>query len=471
MSGERRRPRRVAVIGGGISGLAAAHRLTTLEPGLECVLLEGSDRVGGILRTDRIDGYLVERSADNFVTNYPWGLDLCRELGLVDELLETDPKFRRALVVRDGRLHPVPAGFQLMTPSQLGPLITSPLLGIGGKLRVLAEYFVPPRRDPSDESLESFAVRRLGREAYERLVQPLVGGIYTADPKQLSMQAALPRFCELEREHGGLIRAARKVGRQEQAAQRESSGARYSLFVAPRDGMQRIVDALVAAIPAATIRLNTTVSRLERAAEGWRVTTNGGDAEALDAVVAAVGAPLAARLLEPVDAALAEHLRGIPYAGASIAVSGYELRQIEHPVDAFGFVVPDVERRAILAASFSSRKFPGRAPDGCVLIRTFLGGATRPEMVGLADDEIRAIVGRELGELLGVRGEPHLFLVQRWDGKMPQYHLGHVDRTARIERRAAQLPGLALVGNAYEGVGVPQCIRSARRGAEHLLGA
>lgn len=465
-----RRPRRVAVIGGGISGLAAAHRLLTLEPTTECVLLEASDRLGGILQTDRRDGYLLERSADNFVTNYAWGLELCRELGIDGELLETNSENRRAMIVRNGRLHPVPAGFQLMTPSQLWPLVTSPLLSLRGKLRVLGEWFVRRRDDSSDESLESFATRRLGREAYERLVQPLVGGIYTADPRQLSMQAALPRFCELERRYGGLIRATRSVGRDEKAAQRASSGARYSLFVAPRDGMQRLVDALVEKLPTGVVRLNSPVSRLESDSQGWRVTVANQSSETFDAVIVAVGAPLAARLLQTVDPGLADKLQGIPYAGASIALSGYELRQIEHPLHSFGFVVPEIERRAILAASFSSRKFPGRAPDGCVLIRTFLGGATRPEMVNLSDDEVRAVVGRELGELIGVRGEPNLFVVQRWNGKMPQYHLGHVDRVRRIEACAAEHPGLALVGNAYEGVGVPQCIHSGRRGAERVLG-
>jgi len=466
------KPRRVAVVGGGISGLAAAHRLITLEPATEVTLFEASSRVGGILQTDRIDGYMVERSADNFVTNFPWGLDLCRELGIDGELLETDAARRRAMIVRNGKLHPVPAGFQLLTPSQVWPLLTTPLLSVSGKLRILREYFVPARLDASDESLASFAVRRLGREAYERLVQPLVGGIYTADPEKLSMRAALPRFCEMEAKHGGLIRAARKASAGESAAAKQASGARYSLFVAPRDGMQRIVDAVAAALPAGCVRLNTPVSRLEQTSDGWTLTC--GDAattERFDAVVVSLPAPQASRLTASVDAALAEDLSKIPYAGASVTISGYELRQIENPLDSFGFVVPEIERRDILAGSFSSRKFPGRAPEGCVLIRTFLGGALRPELVERSDDELRAIVGRELGQLLGIRGEPHLFTVQRWRGAMPQYHLGHVDLVKHITARTAEHRGLALAGNAYHGVGMPQCVHSGRRAAEKLLGA
>jgi oxygen-dependent protoporphyrinogen oxidase len=385
-------------------------------------------------------------------------------------LLETDASRRKALIVHDGELHPVPAGFQLLTPSQILPLVTTPLLSLGGKLRALGEYFVPKRTETGDESLASFAVRRLGREAYERLVQPLVGGIYTADPEQLSMQAALPRFVELEKQYGSLMRAARELGGGESAATQQASGARYSLFVAPRDGMQRIVDALVATLPAGCVRFNTPVTKVERTSHGWQLATGEREAEAFDGLIVALPAPQASQLFAATDAGLAADLGKIPYAGASVVVSGYELRQIENPLEAFGFVVPEIERRDILAASFSSRKFPGRAPERCVLIRTFLGGALRPDLIDRSDDELRAIVARELKQLLGVRGDPNLSLVQRWRGAMPQYHLGHVELVKRIFTQAGEHPGLALAGNAYDGVGMPQCIRSGRGAAERILG-
>ena len=460
--------RRVAVIGGGISGLAAAHRLVTLDPTIELTLFESGDRLGGILQTERQDGYLVERSADNFVTNVPGAVELCRELGIEGELLNTDAARRRALVLRAGRLHPVPEGFQLMTPSQVLPLLKSPLLSWRGKLRALGELWVAPRREKSDESFESFAVRRVGREAYERLVQPLVSGIFTADPAKLSMQAALPKFYEQEQQHGSLIRASRMARGGEVAAQREASGARYSLFMAPRDGMGRIVAALAERLPAGSVRYNSRISKLERNGEGWQITIGEAAPESFDAVIVAVGAPHAARLLATADAELAGDLGKIEYAGATIAVGGYKLDQIANPLNAFGFVVPEVERRDILAASFSSRKFPGRAPDGSVLIRTFLGGAMRPDLVEASDAEIRKIVARELGEILGLRGEPHLWEIVRWNKAMPQYHLGHVGLVDRIEARVAATPGLALAGNAYRGVGVPQCIRSGRAAAERI---
>jgi oxygen-dependent protoporphyrinogen oxidase len=279
----------------------------------------------------------------------------------------------------------------------------------------------------------------------------------------------LPRFVELEQKYRSLMRAARKVGGGESAAAKQASGARYSLFVAPRDGMQTIGDAVAARLPSGCVRLNSPVTRLERTTTGWNVTTDQ-RTESFDAVIVALPAPHASRLVATFDDALAAELGKIPYAGASVAISGYELRQIENPLDAFGFVVPEIERRDILAASFASRKFPGRAPEGCVLIRTFLGGALRPELLDRSDDDLRAIVGRELGQLLGIRGEPHLFQVQRWREAMPQYHLGHVELVKRIQARAAEHRGLALVGNAYEGVGVPQCVRSGRQAAERLLG-
>jgi len=488
--------RRIAIIGGGITGLAAAHRLTTLAPEVEVALFEAADRVGGIVQTVRHDGYLIEQSADSFVTNVPWGLELCRELGIEGELIPTVAARRKAMVVADGKLVPVPAGFQLLTPSPAAALMKSPLLSERGKMRVLTERFIAPRKPiagaslgsaEDDESLESFAVRRLGRECYERIVQPLVGGIFTADPAKLSMRAALPRFLDLEAKYGSLIAASHGAKNDEQetspvggalssaagaVADDKSAGARYGLFVAPRNGLQTLVDALVAKLPAGVVRLNAPIERLEfaDAKKLWNVTVKGSaKIEAFDGLIIAVRAPVAARLLEAVDQELAAGFGKIPYAGSTIALSAYRLDRVADPLECFGFVVPDVERRDILAASFSSRKFPGRAPDGCVLIRTFLGGALRPDMVDLSDDEVRAIVGRELGELIGARGEPELFQIRRWHGAMPQYHLGHTALVAKLDERAGRYDGLALAGNALRGVGVPQCIRTGREAAERLL--
>ncbi|HUY91339.1 MAG TPA: protoporphyrinogen oxidase [Pirellulales bacterium] len=463
-------PRRFAVIGGGISGLAAAHRLTELDPAAEIALFEAGEKLGGVLQTSRCDGYLLDHSADNFITNVPWALDLCRRIGLENELVPTRATSRRAFVVRGGKLYQVPEGFSLMAAAKIWPVLATPILGPWGKLRLALEYFVSRRTDESDESLASFARRRLGKQVFERLVQPLVAGIYTADAERLSLAAALPRFREMERQHGSLIRAAHFEAKRGAKADAQASGARYSLFVAPREGLASLVDAIARRLPAGCVRLNSPVERLRQRPEGgWDVTVAGQhEPERFSAVIVAAPAPAAAKLLKGVDDELAADLAEIPYAGSAIALAGYRREQIAHALDGFGFVVPELEHRKILAASFSSIKFDGRAPEGRVLIRVFFGGAGHPEMVDLPDDELKKIVGRELAELLGAKCEPELFQVCRWGAKMPQYHVGHVELVRCIEERARALPDFALAGNAYHGVGVPQCIHSGEQAAERM---
>lgn len=460
----------VVVLGGGISGLAAAHRLVELAPSARITLLEAGPRLGGVLQTDRRNGFLVERSADNFITNVPWGIDLCRRVGLGDELLGTDAARRKAYVVCRGKLEAVPEGFVLMSPGRMWPLVASPILSLFGKLRLAWEYFVSPRAERDDESLASFARRRFGDEVYERLVQPLVGGIYTADPEKLSMAAALPRFAAMEREHGSLIRAMQQKSADD-AEHAHTSGARYGMFVAPRDGMDSLIGALAMRLPAGAIYLNHPATGLARLPNGgWRVESSGATREfAADAVIVALPAPRAAELVSETSAELRAELAAIPYAGTSIVVSAYRRSQVTHPLDGFGFVVPAVEGRRILAASFSSLKFPGRAPDDCVLVRTFVGGALQPDLAQLPDAPLKRLVAEELAGLIGSQGEPLWSEVYRWPAAMPQYHVGHVERVARIRALAAALPGLELCGNAYDGVGVPTCIHGAEEAAARVI--
>ncbi|MEX2357324.1 MAG: protoporphyrinogen oxidase, partial [Pirellulaceae bacterium] len=445
--------KRVAVVGGGISGLAAVHHLRELDPSLQVDLYEGEDKLGGVLQTTRTPEYLLEHSADNFITNIPWGLDLCRRLGLEPELLPTNESLRKAYVVCRGKLEEVPEGFLLMAPGKIWPILTTPILSPWGKLRLAAEYFVRRRTETSDESLRSFVERRLGREVYQRLVQPLIGGIYTADPDKLSIQATLRQFVEMEQRHGGLIRGMRK--RTADAAQ---SGARYSMFTAPRGGMTALVEALIRRMDPASVHLSARVDAVSRAESMWRVEVNG-QILPFDGVIVAAPAPHAANLLRG-ETELAKELEAIPYAGCSLVILTVDEKQIKRPIRGFGFVVPEIEKRKILAASFASYKFPDRAPEGKTVIRVFVGGACQPELGHLPDDRLRAIVQEELGDLIGLVGEPEQCLITRWHGKMPQYHLNHLDRVERIERHQDQLPGLALAGNAYRGVGIPQCIHS-----------
>lgn len=470
-SAEHRAARRIVVIGGGISGLAAAHRALELNPNIQLTLVEASDRLGGVIRTTREQGYLLEHAADSFITNMPWAIQLCKRLGLEGELIETDRRSRKAMVVHRGNLHPVPEGFMLMAPSRMWPLLTSPLLSMRGKLRVLGETFVKARRDPDDESLASFARRRLGNEAFERLVQPLVGGIYTADAERLSMAAAMPRFVAMEKQHGSLIKALlRQRKTKSGAGEADSAGPRYSLFMTLRDGLGRLIDVLAGKLSPEQVRLNTLVSAIGRHGDAWQVRIAGREAPLeCDAVIVATSAPVAARLLNPIDHLLAEELSSIEYAGTVIALAGYRREQIANPLDGFGCVVPEVEGRQVLSISYSSQKFAGRAPPGRVLLRVFLGGAKRPELLAAEESAIGGIVTQELGELLGARGQPELLRIVRWPATMPQYHVGHVERVARIEERVSQLPGLQLAGNAYHGVGLPQCVRGGEQAAERSL--
>jgi len=478
--------RRIAVVGGGLSGLAAAHRLIessapraagSAQAGqspLEVTLFEAGPRLGGVVGTERRDGYLVERGADSFITNKPWGIDLCRRLGLEGELIGTDPAYRRSLVLRAGKPVEVPDGFLLLAPAKIGPILTTPLLSLRGKARLGLEYFIPRRRDGGqDESLASFVRRRFGREVFERIVQPLVGGIYTADPEKLSLRATLPRFLDWERDYGSLIRAARRDARQRNT-QGGESGARYGLFATLAGGLSRLIDTLAERIAASgRIRLGTRIEKLAplEGGAGFECHPADGPAEQFDAVVLALPAYRAAELARPFNSQLAEPLGEIEYASSAIVVTGHALADVRHPLKGAGLVIPATERRDVLAVSFASRKFPGRAPEGRVLLRSFVGGALQPELLERSDDELVALVRRELGELLGVGGKEDFALVARYPRAMPQYHVGHLDRVARIATGLESHPRLALAGNALHGVGLPDCIHSGEEAAERILAA
>jgi len=440
-------------------------------------LLEASERVGGVITTQRRDGFLLEGGPDSFITEKPAGIELCRRIGLEDQLLPTNDRFRRTLIVRDGRLAPLPDGFQLLGPTRLLPFLLSPVLSLRGKLAAAKDLVLPRGGPPAggDESLASFVRRRLGSEVLERLAQPLAGGIYTADPETLSLASTMPRFLELERTHRSLILGLRAQARRAGAASAGTSGARFSLFVTLRDGMETLPTALAARLPAGAIRTHTEVQAISRGAatsdrpNAWQITLTGGETLVADAVVVAVPAPAAALLLRGVDAVLADDLGAIAYASSAVITLAYRRDQVPDAPQAFGFVVPAVEGRRVIAGSFSSVKYSGRAPADTVLLRLFVGGALQPALFALGDDEIVRTAREELRDLLGITGEPTLTWIQRWPASMPQYHVGHAGQVAAIERHAALLPGLALAGNAYHGVGLADCVRSGEAATEALL--
>jgi oxygen-dependent protoporphyrinogen oxidase len=473
------KPDRVIVIGGGLSGLAAAHRIheraRTVRRPIELLVLEAKDRLGGVISTDRFDGFAVEGGPDSFITNKPWGIDLCHRLGLGDQLVETDASHRRSFVVRNGRLVPVPEGFVLMAPHRLFPMLTTPVLSWRGKLRFLMDLVIPRRSDDTEESLASFARRRFGREALDRLIQPLVAGIYTADPNDLSLKATFPQFLAMEREHGSLIRAARResLTRGPRHLELRASGARYGMFVTLADGMETLPAALARALPQGSVHTSTAVRRISRnePVSPWLIELLDGPPLEADAVIVATEAHASARFLDAQDPALALQLRAIPYASSLIVNVAYRRDKISHPLDGFGAVVPAIEGRSILAVSFLSVKFPNRAPAGTVLLRVFIGGMTHPEQFELDDDAITALVRSELADLIGASGDPLFVRIGRHPRSMPQYNLGHLDRVAAIRRNLAKYSRLYLAGVAYDGVGIADCVHAAELTADSLLAA
>ena len=472
-------PLRIAVIGGGITGLAACFYLQRQSQDestpVDITLFEAGDRFGGVFGTVPRDGYLVETGADMFITNKPGGIKLVRELGLESRLIETQPQYRRSLILRRGLPLPTPSGFDLMVPRTPWTLLKSPLLSLAGKVRVLAEYFLPGRPQ-EDETLASFAKRRFGREAFERIIQPMVGGIYTADPERLSLRATLPRFLDMEACHGSLIRAVlherRQASQHRDSRLEDASGARYGLFLSFDQGMSVMQDALIEAIESrCQLRRNTSVASLTcTAGQGYLLRDSQGNSLGEFAgVLVALPAPRATSLLAPLAPELAAELASIEYASAAIVVTGHSLRNIRHPMDAYGLVIPAVENRRILAVSCTSRKFPGRAPEGAIQLRTFIGGALQQHLLKESDEALIAIALEELQDIFGVTGTPDFCQVVRWNRAMPQYHLGHVERVRHIRELASLQPGLELAGNAYEGVGIPDVIESAELASQRLL--
>ncbi|MGD0289601.1 MAG: protoporphyrinogen oxidase [Candidatus Binataceae bacterium] len=474
--------RRVAIIGGGISGLAAAFRLGELSDAnqmpIETALFERGMRVGGALDTIRRDGFVIETGADSFLSEKPAAAQLAERLGIDGQLIGTQEQFRKTLVVRGGRLIEIPEGFSLLAPAYIGPVLRSPLFSAAGKLRIMIEPLIARRRSLEDESLGAFVRRRLGRQTLARVAQPLAGGIYTADPELLSVRATMPRFVEMERRYGSVIRGLRAAARARSAEARGTSGARWSLFLGFKDGIRTIVDALVSRLEG-SISYGAEVVALADAHEAgaptseptprWRLGFRDGTSFAADAVICAAPAFATAPILESINGELARMLSAIGYASAATVNLVFRSADFPQPPAAFGFVVPVAERRRIIAGSFSSLKFAGRAPAGMILARVFLGGALQSEMMALSDAEMIGAARDEFASLLGVTAEPALTCVRRWPESMPQYAVGHLTRVAEIELAADAIPGLALAGAYLRGVGIPDCIASGERAAETIF--
>ena len=463
----------IIVIGGGISGLAAAHRLTELSrtgsTAYRVTLLEASDRLGGVIATEHADNLLLELGPDSYTTDKPAALRLCERLGLADRLIAPQQGGLKLYTVHRGALEPLPEGFLLMAPTRVGSVLQSPVFSWSGKLRMALEPLIPRRSHDGDESLASFVRRRLGREVLERVAQPLIGGIYASDPEALSLDATMPRFPEMERSHGSVIVGSRQAQKRRAQAAGET-GARWSLFVSIDGGMEVLVRRIEETLGTGVIHLGEAVQELSWNADDrrWRVDTGRAGLEA-DAVICTLPAFAAACTLTTLDSELAGELEAIPFSSTATVNLAYRRNDIAHPLDGYGFVVPHVEHRKIMACTFSSVKYAGRAPEDAALLRCFVGGALQPDLLNQPDQFLEAQVREDLEALLGIAGTPTLCRTTRYPDCMPQYNVGHLDRVERIEARLKRFPTLALAGKSYRGVGIADCIHGGETAAEGIV--
>ncbi|MDR2345405.1 MAG: protoporphyrinogen oxidase [Planctomycetaceae bacterium] len=484
---------KIAIVGAGISGLSAAYRLQQLDSNFNSGSGSGSDltidifdrrnRVGGVLETINRDDYEIELSADNFISTIPWGLQLCKELGLSDNLVQTNSEHRRTYVVRRNRLHLLPDGFLMMAPTKLFPMATTPILSIFGKLRAGLELFIPSRRDDIDESMSNFVRRRLGREVFERLVEPLVSGVYAADMDKLSVLATLPRFREMERDHGSLIWAMKKqLAANRVANLAEQSGARYSFFVTLKGGLCTICESIESKLRSGSVKLGESVEAISLRKDGkWILKTEKSKKSKIDegrenseteiiydAVILACSAYEAGKLLKDDLQDISLRLSSIEHEGTAIVTFVFNSDQIKQRINGMGFVVPKKEKSVILAGSFSNLKYPHRAPAGKQVIRIFAGGARNPLMAEMDDSELEPILLKELRRIIKIEGEPLFSVTAHWPRTMPQYYVGHRDLVREIEQLVQSQVLLAIAGNAFHGIGIPNCIKSGFDAAEKI---
>jgi len=490
------KPRRVAVIGGGVSGLAAAYTLARARQAgapVEEMLIEASPRLGGVIRTETMDGFVIEAGPDSFLAEKPQAAAMARELGLGDDLMGSNDHARRTYILHRGRLLPLPDGLMFLVPTRLWPMVTTKLLPLSTKLAAACELFSsPPPSDVGDESVASFVRRHFGAAMVENIADPLLAGVYGGDSAALSARSVLPRFWEMERQHGSLTRATLAAMRRRRKASSnpnngpDSAGTgtapprQLPLFMTLQGGLQQMTEKLAAEVDKYRVLVRHRVLAVEFAPGGpggatdscsrrFQIACEGSKVYDADAVVLALPAYLAGSLVSPLDHRLSELLEGIPYSSSMTVSLGFDEPARAALPAGFGFLVPRKEQRRMLACTFVHAKFHHRTPEGKAMLRCFLGGARDPDVLGLKDEEVLAIVRRELKEIMNFIAEPRFFRVHRWPASMAQYPVGHRERVSAIEERLQDLPGLYLAGNAYSGIGISDCIRTGRSAAEKAM--
>jgi oxygen-dependent protoporphyrinogen oxidase len=458
--------KQIAIIGGGIAGLSAAFFLEKARRAgadLQWTLFEKSGRLGGVIQTERRDGFVIEAGPDSFLSAKPDGARLCHDLGIGDQLISSNGADRKTYILVKGKLVPIPQGLEFMVPTRVWPMAATPLFSFKTKLRMAAELFSSARKEAADESVGDFVRRHFGQEMVDRVAEPLLAGVYGGNAEHLSIRAVLPRFAEMEREHGSLVRATLKA--KAQFKSKAPAGAKpQPLFTSLKNGMQQMVEALVAALPQASIRLRQQNVSLRPANDDWQVDS-AGTREKFQAVLLAVPAPSAAALLRQVHPALIAGLGKIEYTSSAAVALAYNEATLP---PGHGFLVPRSEGRKMMACTFVHKKFPHRAPEGMKLLRCFFSSSRMPDLLTHSEEDLQQIARQELKEILGLNAEPRFARTFRWDRAMAQYETGHLDRVAEMEKTIAAMPGFHIIGNSFHGIGVPDCIKSARLAVEQI---
>ena len=469
------KPFRIAIVGGGVSGLALMNRLFELKEkssaSLEITLFEASNRLGGTIETEKKDGFVLEKGPDSFISDKPWALVLCKKLGLEPEMIGTQNENRKSFVVRNGKLLEIPPGFYLVAPTQVRAFLKNGLFSLPGKLRMMCEPFVPRGGAEQDESVSAFIRRRFGRECLDRVGQAMIAGIYTGDPDKLSIFATMPRFKELEKEYGSVIRGLLVKAKKDKGSFKKASGPRYSLFLSFLDGMETLINKIKEKIPADAIRLNCGIKEItqEPQTAQWRLLTTAGEMRVFDAVCSTVSSKITGRLIGKTARTLSGHLNKISYESVATVNFAFRRQNIRHALDGFGFIVPRIEKSPLVACSFSSQKFVHRAPEGMTLLRVFVGGAFGRSIFQREDKELGEMALSELSRLLGITGKPLFSSLSRYPEAMVQYGVGHLSLVSDIEDELKKHRGLFLTGSSYRGVGIPDCIRDAELTAQQVI--
>jgi oxygen-dependent protoporphyrinogen oxidase len=462
--------KRIAIIGGGISGLSAAYVIEEKRRSgtpVEYVLFESQPRLGGVLVTERVEDCLVEAGPDSFLTEKPWAADLCTQLGLGDQLIGSNDSERKTYILVKNKLVVMPDGLMFMVPTKIMPTVLSPLFSARTKVRMATEWFHPRRRSSDDETVAEMVARHYGPEMVEVLADPLLSGVYGGEASQLSVRAVLPRFADMESKHGSLGRAMLSARKKMGAAPK---GPARPLFTSLKDGMQQMTDALVAALDPNALKTSVLVELVTRELNGWTVSA-GYQTDQFDAVIVATPTPAAALVLQSTDQNLSTELGSIHYSSSVTVTLGYDEKVRGALPPGFGFLVPRSAGRRLLAATFVHNKFPHRAPADRAIIRCFLGGVRDEQILQSSEKEILQIVRDELAQIIGsaLDAEPLFARIYKWRSAMAQYSVGHLERLQRIETLRQKHPGLALAGNGYSGIGVPDCVRSGTEAGSKIL--